>query len=352
MDFLMTRIAIEATGCDEGFNTVLEGAKKALERNKNLELILVAGNDKLPENYSVSKNIYLEFTDRTFEFKDKSTWRRSSILKAITMHKAKKVEAVIAPGDTTGAVIFSSKILKRIPGVLKPVIPANFPYKNVLIDVGANPECDPEHLFQFAIMGKVYSQTYLGVEAPLVGVVNVGEEDYKGPDFAKETMELIKKLKEHGYNISEKFFEGTSFEDLDGGLVVVTNAYTGNFGLKIAEIALKLPYKVLIKKIREQNFLRRQVSYFGLFVARATMNKPIREIIKSFDYKKYATCPLLGVNGNVMICHGRSDAEAIKNAILTTENYLKCNINSKLEEELARCCPENFAENIFKRQNL
>ncbi len=325
----MTRIAIEATGCDKGFSEVLEGAKKALSRDSSLELILVAGKDRLPRNYSLPKGITLELTNYNYNSEDKNKRKESSIYKAIEIHKNGGVEAVIAPGDTRGAVFYAVELLGLMPNVLSPAIPTHWPRTNVLIDSGANAECKPENLFQFALMGRVYSEAYLKVKDPLIGILTNGKERSKGNRFVMRSRVLIEKLKDKGYNISDEYFEGDFVDDLDAGKVAVVDGHTGNIVLKTAEATIKKSFTYILEEIKKQPRVLQAFAYIGL-------SKPIQKIKKELRYEEYSTAPLLGVNGNVMMAHGKSNTEAISKAIEITNRYLGCNVNKRLEGEMLK----------------
>lgn len=329
----MTRIAIEATGCDEGFVTVLEGSKKALEKNKNLELILVAGKDKLdklPEEYDIPKEISLELTENTYNPENESIQKDTSIQRAVEMHKSGDAEAVIAPGDTKSAFVYSMKLLRKIPGVERSAIAVCFIFDNVLIDAGANVDCRPEFFPQFAVMGYALSKNYLKVEEPLIGLLANGKEKSKGNELIKASRHLVEKLRDKGYKISESYFEPNLIKDRSGGKIFVTDGFNGNSVLKTGEVFSELGPELLKEEIDKEPWYKRALTY-------SLLRKPYERLKQKIDYRSYAVAPLLGLNGNVMISHGRSDAEAIKNAILATEKYLRCNINEKLEEEIARC---------------
>jgi phosphate acyltransferase len=343
----MARIAIEATGGDGGFEVVLAGAKKALSSNPGLELVLVAGEDKLRQNNEIEsklklieegaegnkyllEGIFIETSFCTYDSHKNSNERvKSSIYKAIKMHKFGEVGAVIAPGDTRGAVFYAGKILELIPGVRDPAIPTHWPHRNVLIDSGANSRSTPLNLYQSAIMGHVFSKYYLGVENPLIGLLTNGTEDKKGNQFIHESRREIRKLKGQGYNIlSNNFFEGDWFYDFNAGRVCVTDGHTGNIVLKTAETAIKVVLQMLKEKIMEESWIVQAE-------AKRILKRPT-EKLKLMSYESYAAAPLLGVNGNVMICHGKSDAKAIENAIYLTDNYIQHPVNEKLIEEINR----------------
>jgi len=358
------KIAIEATGCDKGFGEVLKGARRAVRENKDLELILVAGEDKVPKEYtlpredwlsrtllqyklgkmflekikytlpkinSLPKRISVEIAKYTWDSEQRDQREESSIYKAVEMHKNGLVDAVIAPGDTRGTA-HASERLGLLPGILSAAIPTHWPRNNVLIDSGVNISTTPEQMYQYAIMGKVYSQGYLGIKRPLIGLLTNGTERSKGNRFIRESRRLIEKLADPskaGYNISSEYFEGNFIKDLDGGNVAITDGHTGNIFLKGVEQSLKTVSKCILKEVKKEFFVLKGFAYLGMFL-------PLKRIMKQLSYENYAAGPLLGINGNIMICHGRSDARTIANAVRITKKYLQCSINSKLVEEISK----------------
>jgi glycerol-3-phosphate acyltransferase PlsX len=341
----MSGYAIEATGGDLGFEVALAGAKKALSSNPNLELILVAGEDKLRQNKEIESKLRLisegtegnkyildgisiETSFYTYDSETKSKKLQSSIYKVMEMHKSGEVEAVIAPGDTRGAVFSAMRILGLIPGVLSPAIPTHWPNNNVLIDSGSNPRAKPENLYQAAIMGHVFSKYYLGVTSPLIALISNGHENAKGNEIIWYSDSLIKKLADQGYNLSPHYFEGDFFKDLDAGRVAVVDGFIGNILLKGCEGITKQMSKMIKEEVANLPWYLRIPAMIGL-------KRPF-ERIKKLSYESYSAAPLLGVEGNVMICHGKSDEKAIENAIYITDKYVKCNVNEKLREEIGR----------------
>lgn len=333
----MTRIAIEATGCDEGFATVLEGAKRALERNSDLELTLVAGEDKLPKEYhNLSKmdGINLEKTRSTYDPNNKKVQTENSIYRAINMHKSGDVDAVIAPGSTKATASYAFRLLDKI-AKFRPAIACNFS-NNVLIDAGANRYCRAQHYVQFAIMGNVLSKCYLGIDKPLVGIMNITEEDSDEEDIFQfqKGKSLLDRLRNEGYNISDSFFEPNIFwnpkKGFRKGLVAVTNGTIANIMLKTAETCFEIGGDLVASEYSKEPFYSKVL---GAIPFKRIYNRLKRKI----DYRSFAVAPLLGYDSNIMICHGRSDEEAIQNAILITDKYLKCNINERLKEEIERC---------------
>jgi len=316
----MFTIAIDSGG-DYGFPVVLKGAKKEVQKNKDVEIVIVAGKDKLLHSYSIPERVYLEQSDCTYSYDNKKNIRRTSIYRAIEMHKSGDVDAVIAPGDTTATVISASKILKRIKR-LHPYIPTHWPYNNTLIDVGAKQKCDTKDFLQLAILGKFYSENYIGARNPLIGILGMGEEAHKG-----DGLKLIEKLKDEGYRIAQRYFEGNSLADFEGNWVALTEGKTGNSILKLSEELFRKGWKDFRNRIDKQTFLLRIFAYIGNY-------KPFREMKEEFDWRNYAVSPLLCIKGNILIAHGRSDEKAISSAIRKTKEYLKKDLVSKLEEEL------------------
>jgi len=323
------RIAIEATGADKGFHEVLEGARKAYEKDNGLEIILVGGEDRIAENW-VPGYLNLEVADYTYFSGKEVKGKVSSIQKAIEMHRNAEVEAVIAPGDTKGAVLYGTKILRRVEGIKMPAIAAHLPFNNVLIDAGANLQSKPRHLFQNAIMGNVFARHYLGVESPLISLVSVGHELRKGDELILESRKLIEGLKgKEGYNIHDFHFEGSCVKSLYGGEVRITDGKSGNIMLKEGEGIIEAMIDFLKKQYKGMNWMRKALLALS-------MRKDYNNMKKNFDWKEYAVCPLLGVEGNVMICHGKSDSDTIANAILLTKKYLGCGINERIREEISK----------------
>jgi len=332
----MTITAIEATGCDGGFSVVLEGALKYKQKNKTPDLILVAGKDRLPKeflNVDEVNGIHIEKTEFTYHPGDNINNKKSSICRALEMHKSGEADNIIAPGDTGASVFYSFRTFNRIEG-FRPAIACNFS-GSVLIDVGANKECKPKHYKQFAIMGSVFSKNYLKIENPLVGIVTNGTELWKGDDLARESRPLIEELRQKGYNITEGFFEPNIFRDSDHagfrkGLVGVTNGIFGNGILKSAETAFEI-----FGDIFKDEFKKEPI--YNQIIAGHTLKRMGARIKQRIDYRSIATAPLMGIDGYVMICHGRSDAEAIEKAIEISKRYLDCGINTLLREEIQRC---------------
>jgi glycerol-3-phosphate acyltransferase PlsX len=349
--FLMEnrKIALEATGADGGYEEAKKGTAEAIRKRQGLEVFVVAGKDKLKEQGYLTDREELAdeaipegtdrdhviLTERTFYYPDKTSHNSSSIYKALDMHKSGEVEAVIAPGDTYPTVTKAFELFGRNEriGKVRPAIAVDFS-GNVLIDAGANRECKPKNYYQFAIMGSVISRHMLGIKDPLIGIVTIGSEEWKGDSVAQNSLPLLKKLKDHGYNVSEEFFEPYNLKDPDGkgfrsGLVLVTNAIVGNTILKMGETSFGISGDLTRLAYSEEPWWSRALGAVPL-------RRIGRRLKRYVDPRVFGAAPLYGFDANVMIAHGCSDAEAIENSILRTADYLAYNLNDRLREEFDR----------------
>jgi len=230
--------------------------------------------------------------------------RDASINIAMALVKQGEADAVVSAGNTGAVMASAFFILGRIPGIERPALGALLPYnagRVFLIDAGANADCRPNHLLQFAQMGAAYMERVVGVARPRVGLLNVGEEAGKGNELAAEAYE---RLRESGLN----FIGNVEGVNIHKGIcdVVVTDGFTGNVALKAGE--------GVADYILEQ--VRGVIRSSPLYVSAAILLKPaLRRVLKRLQYEEYGGANLLGVNGTVVIAHGRSDAIAVKNAL-------------------------------------
>ena len=222
-------------------------------------------------------------------------------------------------------MVTAKTVQGMVSGVDRPALAGVFPtLKNkpcVMVDVGANVDSSPEMLAQFAIMGELYSRVIFHVKNPRVGLLSIGEEDHKGNDLVHKTRPLMKKL-------PINFIGNVEGRDLYNGHadVIVCDGFIGNVALKVSEGLVE----VIRHKLKDSlsSTITRQI---GSVLARNGFN----EFRKGFDYSEYGGAPLLGVKGVCIICHGRSNANAIKNAIRVAADYARGRINERIEEELA-----------------
>jgi len=230
--------------------------------------------------------------------------RDASINVAMALLKQGQAQAVVSAGHT-GAIMASAYFrLGRIPGIERPALGTLLPFnegKVFLLDVGANPDCKPAYLVQFAHMGAAYMEKVVGIANPRVGLLNLGTEDNKGSELVQEAYPRLR-------DSSLNFVGNVEGVEVHKGVadVVVTDGFTGNIGLKVGE--------GIADYILEQ--VRSVIKSSPLFIAASLLLKPaLKRALKRLQYDEYGGAQLIGVNGVVVIAHGRSDANAIKNAI-------------------------------------
>lgn len=253
---------------------------------------------------------------------------KNSMAVGIDLVKKGAAEAFVTAGNTGGALASAYYRLGTIRGVERPALTALFPVRDgfcVVLDIGANPDCKPEHLYQFAIMGTIYAEKVLGKANPRLGLLSNGEEAGKGNQLIKDTLPF---LKDSGLN----FIGNVEGKELFSGQVdvVVTDGFTGNVLLKSSEAVAKLIIDILREELMSS--LRTKI---GALLAKPAFTR----IRRMLDPAEVGAAPLLGVNGLVFIGHGRSDAYALVNAIrvarqATAANLLEA-IRAGIEERVA-----------------
>jgi len=331
-------IVLDAMGGDNAPEIEVEGAIDALKENKDINVILVGIKDKL-------EKIIQEKTNK----KDQTIFQRISIINAnevinmsdspATAHKQKpdasivvagkllkedKADALVSAGNTGAVMVTALFSVGRIKGIVRPALLTPIPSKKAytaMLDAGANVDCKPIHLVQFAIMGELYARHILNVEKPLVGVLSVGEEDIKGNELSLATLELIKK-------IDINFKGNVEGRDITNGSVdvVVCDGFVGNALLKLAEGIADLIVTMIkgnIKKLSLRGILG------ALFL------KPVfSELKKKVSYDEYGGAPLLGVKKPVIITHGSATSKAIKNSIKVAAQFIRRHINEEIEQKI------------------
>ena len=235
-------------------------------------------------------------------------------------------DGFVSAGNTGAAMATAKMVMGTLPGVDRPALAALIPTKSgrpvLLLDVGANSECKPHHLAQFAVMGDAYSRSVLGTVKPSVGLMSIGEEEAKGNDLTKEAFPLLRGLS----NIN--FVGNVEGRDVFAGMVdvIVTDGFTGNVMLKLSE---GLTEAML-------SMIKRELSVSAMTKAGAVLVKPAFKNIKTrLDYSEYGGAPLLGVNRIVVIGHGRSNARAIRNAIKSVKEFSEHRAGERIERGIA-----------------
>src|SRR5262249_44462408 len=249
--------------------------------------------------------------------------RNSSIRVAAKLVKDGRAQALVSAGST-GAVMMTAKLVfGTLANVDRPAlaaVPTITGPGTVILDVGANAECKPAHLYQFGVMGSLYSRVIVGVRNPRIGLLSIGEEEVKGNDLTKEAFKLLK-------NSGLNFIGNIEGRDMYTGQadVIVCDGFTGNVALKVSEGVIETMMKLLKEELKASLQAK----------AGALLTRPAFHRFKQrLDYAEYGGAPLIGVKGVTVICHGRSSAKAIRNAIGVAKDYCQGGINERLEHEI------------------
>lgn len=325
------KIAVDAMGGDTAPATIVEGAVAAA-RKYNLDIILVGIRERLEVELAryQTNNLSIDICNAAqiagMDEPPSQVIRKkrdSSIWVATDLVKKGIASGVISAGNTGASMAAAFFILGTIKGVERPAIATPLPTlagTSVMLDVGANVDCTPHHLFQFAIMGHEYAKHILGTPNPKVGLLSIGEEDTKGNEVTKEA---FKKLKESPLNFIGNL-EGKEVYTGNAD-VIVCDGFIGNVALKISEGLAEALDKFLKREIAASPWGK--IGYLFL-------RSSFKNFAKKMDYAEYGGAPLLGVNGVSIICHGRSSAKAIKNAIKLAKEFSENSVNLFIQNDI------------------
>ncbi len=250
--------------------------------------------------------------------------RNSSMYQGIDFVREKRTDAFVSTGNTGAVMATGTVVLGRVKGVARPTIGTFFPTisgtPTLLTDAGANVDCKPRHLMEFAVMGSIYYSEIIGINNPKVGLLNVGEEPTKGNEVVLEAHSL---LQQSGLN----FIGNVEGRDIMTGDVhiVVCDGFTGNIVLKFAESIISV-LRGKISGFADQNLWNK--------VRVATALPTLKSVLKDMDYQQYGGGPLFGVNGVVIIGHGKSTPFAIKNMLVRAAETAEHDISGKIESFL------------------
>ncbi len=327
------RIVLDAMGGDYAPEVVVEGGVWAA-RELEVEVILVgqeeAVRQELEKHDTSGLSLPIVHASQVIEMTDKPAQavkakKDSSMVVGMDLVKKGEAQAFVSAGNSGGVMVAALFRLGRMKGIQRPALSAILPALKepiCILDVGANTDCKPEYLLQFAIMGNVYMERVLGIEKPRVGIVSTGEEEGKGSQLVLEAYQL---LKGSGLN----FIGNVEGKDVLFGLaqVVVTDGFTGNVMVKLTEGAAGLLGEVIEEEIK-----RSPLTALGGLLAKPAF----RRVKKRLDYSEYGGAPLLGVNGVVIVGHGRSNAKAIKNAVRMAKQTVEGGMIEAIKGEIER----------------
>jgi glycerol-3-phosphate acyltransferase PlsX len=329
------KIVVDAMGGDRAPAVAVEGAVQAA-RDLGLEIILVgqqgAVQAELDKHDTAGLPLLLHHASEVIEMHEHpaaavKSKRDSSMVIGMDLIKQRQADAFFTAGNSGGALAAALFRLGRIRGIKRPALSTIFPSQTAqghcfLLDIGANTDCKPEYLLQFAIMGSIYSERVLSVPKPRVAILSNGEEEGKGNQLVQETVPL---LKESAVN----FVGNAEGKDVPWGLadVIVTDGFTGNVVVKLAEGVSKFLMDVLKTELTSRN-----MSKLGALLAKPAFD----EIKRRLDYREYGGAPLLGVDGVVIVGHGRSDALAIRNGIRMAAQTVENGVLEAITQGIAR----------------
>jgi len=333
----MHKIAIDAMGGDFGPLPIVEGTIHALKKRKEKFNAILVGREadfghKIPRRFA--KYIDIVECDDVFGMEESATGalkrKESTIYKAVDLVRDGHAEAVVSAGHSGATMSLATLRMGRVEGVLRPAIATMMPtkegVKSLVLDVGANTDCKAEHLFQFAIMGEAYFRDILKVENPRVGLLANGEEESKGNELTKETYKLLQVLPNFKGNVEGgDIFNGSTD-------VIVCDGFTGNILLKTSEgVASSISY------LLKQKIKRSPTALTGALL----MRRVFRLLKKQTDYAETGGAPLLGIDGCAIICHGKSNPKAIKNAIYQAISFIEADVNADIAKNIAKYSVEN-----------
>jgi glycerol-3-phosphate acyltransferase PlsX len=338
----MVTIAVDAMGGDHAPRTEVEGAIRAA-KSLDVKIILVGREDALRDELSRhdgarSLPIQIVHASERVTMEDSAAKavrgkRDSSIRVACRLVRDGVAEGLVTAGNT-GAVMVTAKLVQgMLPGVDRPALASAFPTLTgrpaVMVDVGANVDCTDRMLGQFAVMGEIYSRVIFRIENPRVGLLSIGEEEHKGNEVTRKAHALLKTL-------PINFIGNVEGGDVYSGHtdVLVCDGFIGNVALKVSEGLVDV-----IKQMLQESLEATIAGKIGYVLSRAAY----ADFKKRLDYSEYGGAPLLGVRGVCIICHGRSNANAIKNAIRVAAEFSSGEINNRIEKELRRWSANGLA---------
>ena len=328
----MLRLAVDAMGGDHAPAAVIDGAVAAA-RHLSVRIALVGPSSALEQALTPHpdwQDLGLEIIEApdVIGMADAPTMAlrkgRASIRVAADLVARGEAAALFSAGHTGATVLSAYSAFGLIPGVDRPALAATVPTRGgsaVLLDAGANVECRPHHLLQFAVMGGVYARVALGIERPRIGLLSIGEEETKGNELTRDAHRLLKAA-------PVNFIGNVEGRDIYSGAadVIVCDGFTGNIVLKTSEGLVEAVGALLGDELN--GTFSSQVGY--LLARRA-----FRRFRKRVDYSEYGGAPLLGVSGLAIVGHGRSSPRAVRNAIAMANRFAASNFLERVEQEIA-----------------
>jgi len=326
------KIAVDAMGGDFGPPITVQGALQAAQ-DLNVEVLLVGVENLIKREFDrlgqagsrvtiIDAPDSVEMGEGIFSIRRKE---KSSIRIGAQLIKERRADAFVSMGNTAAVVYLSRKILGALRGVNKPALSLLVPTLRgvtLLLDVGANANCQPQDLEQFALMGKIFMEQVLGRKDPSIALMSIGEEQNKGNDLTKQAFERLQAA-------SLNFIGNVEGKDIYSGKadVIVSDGFTGNVALKVSEGVVET-----LLSLARREIMKNVLAKIGFLL----MKRHLKKIYKQVDYSEYGGAQLLGLNGVCIIGHGRSNPNAVKNAVRQARDFVANRVQDKIQEEIAR----------------
>lgn len=327
------RIALDAMGGDHAPGPIVAGAIAAATKNPDMTVVLVGDQAQveplLANAGDARSRIEIVHCTQAVGMEESPiiALRRkpdNSISRCWQLLAERKVDAIVSAGNTGAMVAGGFRLKLFLKNVRRPGIAAVMPTisgHTIILDVGANVSPKPEHLFQYGIMGAIFAKHILKRESPKIGLINVGTEDAKGHDLAKETHALFAQS-----HFKDQFLGNIEGRDIHRGTcdVVVTDGFVGNVVLKVCEGVFEFIMKMTGKELMNTLQAEKQLGQLA-----------VQNLVKRYDYHELGGAPLLGIDGICIICHGSSSDRAIANALSVAGNYVTARLNELIVQEIA-----------------
>lgn len=326
------KIAVDAMGGDFGPKATVPGAVRAAQ-DFDLEVLLVGIEPLIRKELDrqglsrgrvtvIDAPEAIGMSDGLLAFRKK---KASSIRVGAQLVRDGRADAFVSMGNTGAVVYISREVMGALKGIDRPALALLVPGlagPTLLIDVGANANCRPHNLVQFAVMGKIFMETVVGLPDPRVGLMSIGEEKGKGNELVRETFDRLQAS-------SLRFIGNVEGKDLYSGAadVVVSDGFTGNVALKVSEGVVESMVSMARREITKNIFAK-----LGYLL----MKRHLKKIYKKVDYSEYGGAQLLGLNGVCIIGHGRSSPVAVRNAVARAREFVVNRVQERIQDEILR----------------
>lgn len=332
------KIALDAMGGDRGAEMLIQGAVAAVEEYRDIDVVLVGPKDLLqnklakvsPQTGRFADRLSIQHASEVIGMDESPVdgvrkKKDASVMVGFELVKSGLADAVVSAGNSGATLAAGIRKLGRLEGVSRPGIASFFPTLKspvMLMDIGANVDCRAQHLYQFAVMASSCTSLLLHIDRPRVGLLSIGEETGKGNALVKETYDLL-------HDSSLNFIGNVEGRDVYKGEVdvIVCDGFVGNISLKISEGLAEAAMQMLKKEIMRT--WRAKIGYLLIRKALAGFKKQV-------DYAEYGGAPLLGINGTGIICHGSSNATAIRNAVKVASDMVCTKVNDGIIQALGK----------------